>query len=64
MFAIKTLHANDGVHTSGSLAKRNISTKKVSVGRDANVEAELTATHYRRSPLFQGGLRDQNNNAG
>lgn len=54
MFAIKTLQADgDGV---GHLPREISRPTKFLLDRGANVEAELTATHYRRSPLFQGGL--------
>jgi len=57
MFAIKTLQADGGVQTTVGHLPREISRPtKFLLDRGANVEAELTATHYRRSPLFQGGL--------
>ena len=55
MFAIKTLHA-DGRTTVGHLPREISRPTKFLLDRGAKVEAELSATHYRRSPLFQGGL--------
>lgn len=55
IFAIKTLHA-DGRTTVGHLPREISRPTKFLLDRGAKVEAELSATHYRRSPLFQGGL--------
>ena len=57
MFAIKTLQADGDVQTTvGHLPREMSRPTKFLLDRGAKVEVELTATHYRRSPLFQGGL--------
>jgi len=56
MFAVKTLYANDGSTTVGHLLREISRPTKYLLDRGAIVSAELSATHYRKSPLFQGGL--------
>ena len=53
-FAIKTM--NNSVHTVGHLPMELSGITKLLNGRGARVEAQLSSTSYRRSPLIQGGL--------
>ena len=53
-FAIKTV-TGSGL-TVGHLPKEISRVTKYLIDRGANVTVQLTSTHYRRSPLVQGGL--------
>ena len=55
MFAIRTCRTEDGI-TVGHLPREISRPTKFLIDRGAKVVAKLSATHYRRSPLFQGGL--------
>lgn len=55
MFAIKTCRIENN-ETVGHLPREISRPTKYLLDRGATVVAKLTATHYRRSPLFQGGL--------
>ena len=55
MFAIKACRTEDN-KTVGHLPREISRPTKYLLDRGATVVAKLTATHYRRSPLFQGGL--------
>ena len=55
MFAIKACRTEDN-KTVGHLPREIYRPTKYLLDRGATVVAKLTATHYRRSPLFQGGL--------
>ena len=54
MFAIKTCHLEGG-QIVGHLPREISRPTKFLLDRGAKVTAQLTGTHYRRSPLFQGG---------
>ena len=54
MFTIKTTTANG--NTVGHLPQEICRVSKFLLDRGATITAELTSTHYRRSPLVQGGL--------
>ena len=55
MFAIKTCRLEGG-QIVGHLPREISRPTKFLLDRGAKVTAQLTGTHYRRSPLFQGGL--------
>ena len=55
MFAIKTCRAKDSL-TVGHLPREVSRPAKYLLDRGATIVAKLNATHYRKSPLFQGGL--------
>ena len=55
-FSIKTCQVGNRRKTVGHLPKEFSRATKFLLDRGATVNAKLTATHYRRSPLFQGGL--------
>ena len=55
MFAIKTCHLEGG-QIVGHLPREISRPTKFLLDRGAKVTAQLTGTHYRRSPLFQGGV--------
>ena len=54
MFAIKTTTANG--NTVGHLPQEISRVSEFLLDRGATITAELTSTHYRHSPLVQGGL--------
>ena len=54
-FAIKTCRQLDGILV-GHLPREISRPTKFLLDRGATIQATLSATHYRRSPLFQGGL--------
>ena len=54
MFAIKTCRLEGG-QIFGHLPREISRPTKFLLDRGAKVTAQLTGTHYRRSPLFQGG---------
>ena len=56
MFAIKTCKSNGQI--VGHLPKEISRVTKFLLDRGAVVQATLSTTHYRRSPLVQGGIRD------
>ena len=56
MFAIKTCRLEGG-QIVGHLPREISRPTKFLLDRGAKVTAQLTGTHYRRSPLFQGGLQ-------
>ena len=55
MFAIKTCRLEGG-QIVGHLPRKISWPTKFLLDRRAKVTAQLTGTHYRRSPLLQGGL--------
>ena len=55
MFAIKTCRLEGG-QIVGHLPREISRPTKFLLDRGAKVTEQLTGTHYRRSPLFQGGL--------
>ena len=55
MFAINTCRLEGG-QIVGHLPREISRPTKFLLDRGAKVTAQLTGTHYRRSPLFQGGL--------
>ena len=55
IFAIKTCPTEDSL-TVGRLPREISCPTKYLLDRGATIVAKLTATHYRKSPLFQGGL--------
>ena len=55
MFAIKTCHLEGG-HIAVHLPREISRPTKFLLDRGAKVTAQLTGTHDRRSPFFQGGL--------
>ena len=55
MFAIKTCCLEGGLIV-GHLPRKISWPTKFLLDRRAKVTAQLTGTHYRRSPLLQGGL--------
>ena len=55
VFAIKTSRMSDN-KIVGHLPRQISRATKFLLDRGANVTARLSSTHYRRSPLFQGGL--------
>ena len=54
MFAIKTCKSNGQI--VGHLPREILRVTKFLLDRGAVVQATLSTTHYRRSPLVQGGL--------
>ena len=56
MLAIKTCRTEDGLSV-GHLPREISRPTKYLLDRGATTEAKLTVTHYRKSPLFQGGLK-------
>ena len=55
MFAIKTCRSSDN-KTVGHLPREISRATKYLFDRGAKITATLSSSHYRRSPLFQGGL--------
>ena len=55
IFAIKTCY-NQDPRAVGHLAQEISRTTKYLLERGAEIEAQLTSTHNRRSPITQGGL--------
>ena len=55
-FSIKTWQVDNCRKTVGHLPREFSRATKFLLDRGATVNAKLTTTHYRRSPLFQGGL--------
>ena len=55
MFAIKTCRIEDEI-TVGHLPREISRPTKYLIERGAKVTVKLSSTHYRKSPLFQGGL--------
>ena len=55
MFVIKTCRAK-GSLTVGHFPREIFCPTKYLLDRGATIVAKLNATHYRKSPLFQGGL--------
>ena len=55
MFPIKTCRTEDSL-TVGHLPREISRPTKYLLDRGATILAKLTVTHYRKSPLFQGGL--------
>ena len=54
VFAIKTVNSDNAI--TGHLPREISRVTKLLLDRGAVAYAELTSTHYRRSPLVQGGL--------
>ena len=54
VFSIKTCHGNG--KTVGHLPREISRATKFLLDRGATVNAKLSSEHYRKSPLFQGGL--------
>ena len=55
-FSIKTCQIENGSKTVGHLPKEITRATKFLLDRGATISLKLSSDHYRRSPLFQGGL--------
>ena len=55
-FSIKTCQIENGSKTVGHLPKEISRATKFLLDRGATISLKLSSDHYRRSPLFQGGL--------